>query len=367
MKKSVRIILHTLFWVLFPLVNAFSKWANAHDVIPGFESLPKLGFFQILYKQFQSLLIPIDAGPLGTPNIFGIFFNFFIYIIIPVGVFYFFYSLLIPKTIKATNSKNLIIPILFILICPLLIVVFFKYFTISVALKFTYCVTLVYILTIIFAILGSLFRILENWVIAEKLSKQNLQSELALLKYQINPHFLFNTLNNIDSLIRSNAEKASTTLVKLSEILRYMIYDTNFEKVPLSNEIKHIESFIDLQKMQFSNKELAIFTIIGNPDNILIAPMLFIPFIENAFKHCTDKNIPNAIRINLSVVSNQVNFESLNVYDKTQNITKDETKGIGLNSVKRRLEIIYPNKYTLSIKEEDNTFKVKLSVNTNEN
>ena len=206
----------------------------------------------------------------------------------------------------------------------------------------------------------------ENWITNEKKVKQNLQSELALLKNQINPHFLFNTLNNIDSLIKSNVDKASETLVKLSDILRYMIYETNIDKTLLSNEIKHIESYIDLQKIQFANKELVSLSKQGNFDNTMIAPMLFIPFVENSFKHCNKKNIQHAISINFSIDNKTVNFECINMFDKTQKSTKDIASGIGLNIIKRRLEIIYPGKHFLSIDEDNNTFKVTLSINTNE-
>jgi two-component system, LytTR family, sensor kinase len=368
MKKSVRVISHVFFWILFPLVNVFSKWADARDVLPGFESLPKPGFFQILGDSFHSLLIPVDVGRpiMDISNLVGIVFNFFIYLIIPIGVFYLFYGLFIPGVLKVKSLRNKLLPVFFVLLVPLLITTTFKFFTIAVAWKFTYCVTLTYIVTIIFAAFGSFFRILENWIISEKLAKQNLQSELALLKNQINPHFLFNTLNNIDSLIKSNVDKASETLVKLSEILRYMIYDTNIDKTLLSNELKQIESYVDLQKIQFSNKELVSVSIQGNPDKILIAPMLFIPFVENAFKHCNNKNIQNAIKIYFSIDNRTVNFECVNIFDKSRKITKDNASGVGLSIIKRRIELIYPDKHFLSITDDHDTFKVTLSINTHE-
>jgi hypothetical protein len=368
MKKSVKVILHLTFWLLFPLVNAVSKWSNQFDILPGFESLPRRNIFQILNDGIQSLFIPVDVGsPItGISNLVGIIFNVFIYLILPIAVFYCFYVVLIPKFLKNKNLKSKIIPMLLVLVLPFVITTIFNYFTIAVAWKYVYCLTITYIVTLIFAIAGSFFCILENWILTEKLAKQNLQSELALLKNQINPHFLFNTLNNIDSLIKSNSEKASETLVKLSEILRYMIYDTDIDKALLSNEIQHIVSYIDLQKIQYANKELVSLSIQGNPDNISIAAMLFIPFVENAFKHCNNKNTQNAIRITFSIDNNIVNFECINLFDKTQKITKDKASGIGLNIIKRRLEIIYPDKHTLNIKEEIGTFKVTLSVNTYE-
>jgi LytS/YehU family sensor histidine kinase len=199
--------------------------------------------------------------------------------------------------------------------------------------------------------------------IQKELRKQNLQSELALLKNQINPHFLFNTLNNIDSLIKSNPDKASATLVELSDMMRYMIYDTNVEKVSLKQELVYIENYLDLQKMQFPNSKLVNYQVNGDTKGIEIPPMLFIPFIENAFKHCTDKNVDDAIRFSFHISDNKIIFKSENIADKAHLITKDKSSGVGLDIVKRRLEILYPNKHTLDIKEENNVYSIYLELN----
>jgi two-component system, LytTR family, sensor kinase len=369
MKKSVKIIVHASFWILIPLIDVLSKWADAYDVLPGFESLPNLSFSKIIIEKVSLLFTPVDVGrPItDVSNLIGIVFNLCSYLIIPIGVFYLFYGFFVPKIVKNRKARAYIKPVLFVLFAPLMITTLFKFFTIAVAWKFTYCVTLTYIVTIVFGVLGTFFYIVENWFSKEKLAKQNLQSELALLKNQINPHFLFNTLNNIDSLIKSNVDRASETLVKLSAILRYMIYDTNVDKALLSNEIKHIESYVDLQKIQYANKELVSLSIQGNVDNLMISPMLFIPFVENAFKHCNVKNIQNAIRINFAIDSKIVNFECINLFDKTQKIAKDNASGIGLNIIKRRLELLYADRHTLMIHEADNNFRVSLSINTDEN
>lgn len=367
MKKSVRVTIHACFWILFPLTISFYNWAGQSDSFFGFANDSK-NYFRILSENLQSLFVRPDMGSdiWSLSNLAGIICNVFGYIVYPISVFYLFYCYFLPKVLVNKSFKNTITPVLFILIFPLVIIKVLSYFIITVAWAYNYSLSLTYIITVFFAISGFFFRILENWLLTQKLARQNLQSELALLKNQISPHFLFNTLNNIDSLIKSNVDKASETLVKLSEILRYMIYDTAREKVQLSNEINHIESYIDLQKIQFANKELVSLSTQGKPDSISIAPMLFIPFIENAFKHCSDKNIQNAIRISFSIDNNIVNFDCVNVFDKTQKITKDNASGIGLNIIKRRLEIIYPDKHILNIKEENGTFKVTLSVNTYE-
>lgn len=366
MKKSVRIALHASYWALIPLTISFYNWAGQADSFFGLENHSK-NFFQILFEGFLSLFIHPDMGSMtgSLYNLTIVFSNFIAYVIFPATIFYLFYGYFSPKVLKNRSTGNTIIPVLFLLVVPFVIIKLLSLFTL-VAWSFLYSLSLTYVITLFFAVSGFFFCLLEHWLRTEKLAKENLQSELALLKNQINPHFLFNTLNNIDSLIKSNTKKASETLVKLSEILRYMIYDTNVANIQLTDEIRHIESYIELQKLQFANPKLVSISVHGNPNNIPIAPMLFIPFVENAFKHCTDKSIPDAIRISFTIQDKQVLFESENISGKTQKINKDKASGVGLNIVRRRLEIIYPGRHSLNIKEDNNTFKVTLTVNTNE-
>lgn len=368
MKKSARIILHVAFWAFFPLASALYKWSSQFGFMSGFFNKTVKNYFQILVEIVQALFVRPDVGQeiWVASNLFGILFHLYIFVILPVCIFYLFYSIFIPNFLKNRNRRNKLIPLLFLVFIPFVITSLFSFVTIVVGWEFAHSLTITYIIAIPFAILGTFFRFFENWINTEKLVKQNLQSELALLKSQINPHFLFNTLNNIDSLIKSNSYKASEMLVKLSEIMRYMVYETNIEKVHLSNEISHIKSYIELQRIQFASTDFVSFSMDGNPDNITVAPMVFIPFVENAFKHCTNKNVPNAIRIRFVIDNNIVNFECVNIFDKTRQIIKDEASGVGLNLVKRRLGLIYPNKHTLNIMEKDNAFHVILSVDSNE-
>lgn len=367
MKKSVKIALHACFWVLLPLTMTFYDWAGQADDFFGMASHSK-SFLHILFQNFQSLFIRPDIGSdiLSLSNILGILFNVFCEVIYPLVIFYLFYSYYSPKSLTKRGFRKYLVPGLFIVIVPFGVTTILSTFIFSVNLGFYSFLSLTYVFTLFFAISGFFFFLLENWFETQKLARENLQSELALLKNQINPHFLFNTLNNIDSLMKSNTEKASHTLLKLSEILRYMIYDTNVAKVQLADEIRHIESYIELQKLTFVNRDLVSFNVQGNLDNILISPMLFIPFVENAFKHCTDKNHPGAIKITFTIHGKQVLFESDNVSDLTKRINKDEASGVGLNNVRRRLELIYPGLHTIHIKEENNTFSVTLTVDTHD-
>ncbi len=200
---------------------------------------------------------------------------------------------------------------------------------------------------------------------AKELEKQNLESELTLLKHQINPHFLFNTLNNIDRLVKSNPDQASATIIELSDMMRYMIYETNTNKVPLQKELDYIENFLELQKLQYANPELVEYILIGNPENKQVAPMIFIAFIENAFKHCTNKDIKHAIHILIRIDSNHIDFEVIN-YDGKEVISKDSASGIGLDAVRRRLNLLYPDRHKLFIRRKNDLFCVSLTIQLND-
>ena len=187
-------------------------------------------------------------------------------------------------------------------------------------------------------------------------------SELKLLKNQLNPHFLFNTLNNIDSLICSYPEKASKSLVQMSEMMRYMIYETNTPEVDLAQELKYIHNYLDLQQLQYDNPNLVSYRLEGSPDNIRVAPMLFIAFIENAFKHCTDKKAPEAIRLFFQIQKSEIHFEIFNMFDPAKQINKDSSSGIGLNIIRRRLDILYRRRYDLQINQKNGYFDVSLTI-----
>ncbi|MCK5820459.1 MAG: histidine kinase [Bacteroidales bacterium] len=343
MKKQTILIIHILSWVVLGVFMFLNKWIGTF--IPPYQEM-------ILFKDFINMVAP------------HIIVRAIFYIII----FYLFYFLK-PKIFAERNYGYKTGAILLLTIISIALYLYLN----SGGKELQAVVTFIrfYSANLLTAILGSLFRFAIDWIKlkikSEELQKQNLQGELNLLKNQISPHFFFNTLNNIDSLIKSNAEKASETLVKLSEIMRYMIYDTKVNKVSLASEIKHIENYIELQAIQYANKNLVSLTVKGAPENISIAPIMFVSFVENAFKHCTDKEIDDAIQFQFSIEGDIVTFESRNLADKTKLITKDDSSGVGLDIIKRRLELIYPEKHKLEIKEEDDSFKVFLRITTNDN
>ncbi len=196
----------------------------------------------------------------------------------------------------------------------------------------------------------------------QQLEKQQLESRIGLLQSKLNPHFLFNTLNNIDSLIYTNQDKASESLVQLSDILSYAIYDSNNEFVLLSDEIIQIKKFIQLHKLRFQNPSIIKETFYTPTlSNLKIAPMLFIPFIENAFKHYTSEEANEVIEIALSVSGTKISFQCINSYHKNDT-NKDSTSGIGLKTSIERLRLLYNNKYLLDICQENNLYRVNLEI-----
>jgi LytS/YehU family sensor histidine kinase len=189
----------------------------------------------------------------------------------------------------------------------------------------------------------------------------NFQSELSLFRAQVNPHFLFNTLNNIDALIHTNPDKASETLIQLSKQMRYLLYDSNVEKIDLTEEIHFVENYIDLERIRIKNKNFVNLKVIGNPQGIRIAPMLFIAFVENAFKHGSNKQDDKGLTIRFSITKDSLLFECKNVYEKVLEIEGIKYSGVGLELVKKRLDLIYKSNYELRITQENNCYAVQLS------
>ena len=215
-------------------------------------------------------------------------------------------------------------------------------------------------------ILASAIKILKYWIEERhrrmELEIENQSSELALLRNQINPHFLFNTLNNIHTLIQKDSERAADSLMRLSEIMRYMLYESNSTFVPLEYEIEYIRSYVDLQKLRLTNPENVRLEIYSSVNGYQIAPMIFIPFIENAFKH-SEKNsdsIPVFISLNADV--NPIVFKVSNPIKDKNTGSLDSTGGIGLKNVERRLELLYSKKYQLNISQDNNIYDVTLTL-----
>ncbi|MBX2923878.1 MAG: histidine kinase [Chitinophagaceae bacterium] len=194
--------------------------------------------------------------------------------------------------------------------------------------------------------------------------EEHFKSELSFLRSQVSPHFMFNVLNNILALARLKSDQLEPTIFKLSTLMRYMLYETDEERVSLQKEIDYLNSYIDLQKQRVGGKVKLEVSIPQAEAHHEIAPMLLIPFIENAFKHGTG-HIKNAqIDINMHVGQDTLNFVVRNRYDAAgTNESKDKTSGIGLTNVIRRLKLLYEEKHNLLITKEDGWFVVSLQIN----
>lgn len=195
----------------------------------------------------------------------------------------------------------------------------------------------------------------------ESLKQKTHEMEMALVKSQLDPHFLFNTINNIDVLIIKDAEEASNYLNKLSDIMRFMLIETKTEEIPLEKEIEYIEKYIELQKIRTSNENYINYSVLGNPNEKLVSPMIFIPFIENAFKHTTNKKIDNAIDIKIRIADNKVVLECINKTDPNRK-TEQECNGLGNQLIQKRLNLAYPMSHELIVKNEGNLYSVHLSI-----
>lgn len=204
---------------------------------------------------------------------------------------------------------------------------------------------------------------LQSDRLASEKERENLKTELAFLRSQVSPHFMFNVLNNMVSLARKKSDQLEPSLFKLSSLLRYMLYETDEEQVLLEREIEYLQSYIDLQLQRFGSKVKVNLMMEDYDRNCFIEPMLLIPFVENAFKHGTGFRQNSEINIELKAKDNLLQFIVSNYYDNSIVQVKDKTSGIGLQNVKRRLNLLYKNHHTLSIEQKDNYFTVNLQLN----
>lgn len=198
----------------------------------------------------------------------------------------------------------------------------------------------------------------------QEMEKAMLQNELDMLNAQLNPHFLFNTLNNIDSLIVSNPEKASESLITLSEIMRYMLYEAKKKTVLLKSEVVHYQNIIKMQALRMKDPSKVKFVVDIDNEAAEVAPLIFLPFLENAFKYAVFENRNTAIDIRLKSIENKIEFSCSNYYDESNEHNNKKSGGIGLANLERRLQLLYKGKYRLDIHNENSYFSVYLSLET---
>jgi two-component system, LytTR family, sensor kinase len=196
--------------------------------------------------------------------------------------------------------------------------------------------------------------------VKQMLKEKNHEMEMALIKSQLDPHLLFNTINNIDALILKDAVKASEYLNRLSDIMRFVLYETKGDKILLSQEIEYIEKYIALQKIRSANETYVHFGITGSMGSKLIAPMVFIPFIENAFKHTNNKKLENAITVNIIIKEETVQLICENRFDSMS--VKQPVGGLGNQLVQKRLDLIYAGRHTLEVNRNNELFTINLTI-----
>lgn len=218
------------------------------------------------------------------------------------------------------------------------------------------------------------FKITQDWLSHERdrkeLQSQQLQSELNFLKAQINPHFLFNTLNNLYALSLKKSEDAPKTVLMLSEMMRYMLYECNAAHVPLQKEINYLKNYLELEKIRLGKNFQVNFDVVGDSQTLEIAPLVFIPFVENSFKHGMNTQINDGfINISFQIEDGLIDFEISNSRNKQpiRSLTGKKSGGIGLINIKRRLKLIYPEKHTLEVIEHPETYTTKLQIDLNKN
>jgi len=203
----------------------------------------------------------------------------------------------------------------------------------------------------------------ENEKQRKEMEKEMLNSELAFLKNQISPHFFFNTLNNIYSLIEINAADAQKAILQLSKMMRYMLYESEQGNTLLSKEIEFMRNYVELMKLRLTNKVDLQVRFPEKFDDFSIPPLLFIPFIENAFKHGVSYREASFINILLTADHREIHFECRNSAGSGKEDNPKENSGIGLENVRKRLTLLFPEKHKLDIYQTGETFTVKLGIN----
>ncbi len=288
-----------------------------------------------------------------------------------VLVVYINYGLLLPRYLKNRNLLRYLLEFLPVFVSLMAAYVLFKrydsigtppheFFSSS---KFVVQHSLSVFFIVIFV---AFIKFVEDWFDFEsrqrEIENEKLNSELRFLKEQINPHFLFNTLNNLYYLAVINSPNTPGVIEKLSHMMRYMLYDSNHPKVPLSKEIEYMKNYISLEKLRLNNEIPISFEVEGNVGDFYIVPLILNTFLENAFKHGLNNNSTDAF-VYISIrVEGQNCIYCVENSKPAVNTRAEEKSGIGLQNVKRRLDLSYPGRYSLDVEESADSYKVRLEI-----
>ncbi len=333
-----RVLQHLLFWIVsfVILVNFFST-SN---------EIQKIDY--------------IYTGIFHVSLLTGVYFN--LYILIP-GLLRkerYIYYLLSLGVLTVLSAEFNIITFDHIIDLVLPGYYFISYYEFADILKFL----VVYLgLTSLLKLAKGWFSLIEANQKMLKIEQEKTQAELKALKSQINPHFLFNSLNSIYSLAMKNSKHTPGVILLLSELMRYMLYESNTNLVPLKKEIRYLENYVELQKLRTDEKSDIRIKVKGKVEDQKIAPLLFLPFIENSFKHgIKGETTGGFVHICLTIFDNELSMEIENNKGKVDEVEKDKLKGIGLKNAKRRLELLYPGKHELRLQDQAKTFKIELQL-----
>jgi len=336
MSKRYIILLHLSFWILFALIP----------------ELPLI-FPDKRYPQYY-YYYTISSQALNVLNFYLVYFL--------VSIDFLNTRKIIGNLLKVTGAIAFFICLR--LVAMVVVYVYLAGFDYQeMTIRFYHIVLETYY-SISFTLMAVLIKFMIDWFNTQKQKSELLArtktSELALLRNQINPHFLFNTLNNLYSLVYKKSDEAPSMVMKLSDIMRYMLYDANSDKVMLEKEIEYLESFIELNALRIKEVKFVEFDVEGEILDKMIPPMLLVPFVENAFKHGRKNYKLPGITIRLIVTGNRLNFDIRNYLPAGPMINKDRQGGIGLENVKKRLDMIYPGNYSLEIDQNEEEFHVRL-------
>lgn len=346
---------------LFHTISTAAPWPSKRLARIAYHAMFWLALFAFLFYFDDSGL---SLGQRGVNELVNILFYA---ILVYFNLYYLIPNFLTKK--KFLNYTLLLIASALIL-TPLRIIFLFFRFSEMPALQ----QNLIENLNIYFALsffIGSsstVLKIITEWFRQlrhqQELETHTMQSELRFLKSQINPHFLFNTLNNLYALTLKKSDKAPDIVIKLSEMMRYMLYECNEKQVPLYKEVNYLRNYLDLERLRQSEHIKIEFNVEGLVGDQKVAPLLFIPFLENSFKHGLNTQLKDGfVKIQMNVNEEMIDFYIEN--SKGQIILAPANRpsgGIGLVNVRRRLKLLYPNHHTLEVSNKPNSFSVHLTV-----
>ena len=340
----LRIIWHLVFWIVYVLLNSVMYGRIGGDY----------------FNQFQLQLYYLPVVLAAT--------YITLYLLIPRFLVHKKYFLFAFWLITATLFMSFLQRInIFLFVLPR----FYPDYDTSTYSIFSVDIIFRVLMEFPVVVFAALLKIVKLWYLNQqynqKLIQDKLQAELKFLKSQIHPHFLFNTLNNLYALTLKKSDLAPKMVLRLSDLLSYMLYESNVPMISLDKEVEILNNFIELEKIRYGNMLKINFSLSGNTQDKQIAPLLLLPFVENAFKHGVSKKLSNKwINIKLIAEDSQIHFEVENSKeDGSAHIAAEYSEGIGLKNVRRRLDLLYADKHHLDIKDQGNVFQIELLLDIN--